>query len=131
MSLRSQFLRFAAVGLGSSLTTYLVLIILVELWQADAVVASALGFVAGMVVNYSLNYRYTFRSSRSHRSVIPKYTAVMIAGLAINTLVMAGGVNWLGVNYLLTQLAAIFVVMLWSFSANRLWAFGRDTPAGR
>jgi putative flippase GtrA len=32
-------------------------------------------------------------------------------------------VNWLGLHYTVAQLAAIAIVLLWSFSANRLWTF--------
>lgn len=123
MQLTNQFLRFVLVGIAATLTTYILLIFFVEVWHINAVLASLIGYIAGIVVNYTFNYGFTFRSERSHRVLIPKFLLVMMVGLLLNTCIMFAGVDWLGINYLLAQLAAISVVLTWSFSANRLWVF--------
>lgn len=120
---RAQFLRFALVGVAATATTYLVLITGVELLGVDAVAASIAGYLAGIVVNYLLNYRFTFRSQQRHRVVLPRYLAVMLVGLLLNAGLMYVGVNWLGIHYALAQFGAIAVVLVWSFAANRVWAF--------
>ena len=121
--LKNQFLRFALVGTAATFTTYSVLIVGVEGLHTNAVTASIVGYLLGMVVNYILNYRYTFGSDQHHHVVIPKFLVVMVVGMSINAAVMYAGTNWFGLHYLLAQLAAVAMVLMVSFTANRLWAF--------
>ena len=111
------------VGAASTLTTYLILIFLVEIWRMNVIGASVLGYIAGIAVNYKFNYGFTFRSERQHRNLIPKFFVVALAGLLLNTGLMFVGVNWFGIHYVLAQLVAVAVVLIWSFSINRLWVF--------
>ena len=120
---RTQLLRFIIVGATATLTSYLILIFLVEIWRMNVIGASVLGYVAGIAVNYKLNYGFTFRSERQHRILIPKFIVVALTGLLLNTGLMFMGVNWFGIHYVLAQLAAVAVVLIWSFSINRLWVF--------
>ena len=73
----------------------------------------------GIGVNYILNYRYTFDSDQDHHVVIPKFLTVMVVGIVINAAVMYTGTYWLGLHYMLAQLAAVVVVLMLSFTANR------------
>ena len=111
------------MGLAATLTTYAVLIVGVEGFQVNAVLASVAGYALGIIVNYILNYHYTFSSDQHHQVVIPKFLAVMVVGMFINALVMYVGITWLGVHYMLAQLGAVAVVFVLSFTANRFWAF--------
>ena len=121
--MNKQFLRFALVGAAATITTYAVLIIGVEGFHFNAVISSVVGYGLGVMVNYILNYRYTFSSNQSHHVVIPRFLAVMAAGMLINATVMYAGMNWLGLHYMFAQLAAVGVVLMLSFTANRLWTF--------
>ena len=121
--MKNQFLRFALVGTAATVTTYVVLIAGVEGLHVNAVTASVVGYTLGIVVNYILNYRYTFGSEQHHHVVIPKFLTVMVIGMFINASVMYAGINWFGFHYMLAQLAAVVVVLMLSFTANRLWAF--------
>jgi putative flippase GtrA len=122
-NLKNQFLRFTLVGTVATVTTYAVLIVGVEGLHINAVMASVAGYVLGIVVNYILNYRYTFGSDQRHHVVIPKFLAVMVVGMFMNAAVMFAGINWLDLHYMLAQLVAVAVVLMLSFTANRLWAF--------
>jgi putative flippase GtrA len=121
--LKNQFLRFALVGSAATITTYAILIVGVEGLHINAVAASVTGYLLGIGVNYFLNYRYTFGSDQHHHVVIPKFLAVMMVGMFINAAVMYTGTNWLGFHYMLAQLAAVVIVLMLSFTANRFWAF--------
>ena len=123
MQLKAQFLRFATVGVLATLSTYISLILLVEFWQIDVIKASVFGYIVGIIVNYALNYGFTFRSTRRHHILVPKFLLVMSIGLLLNIGVMSVGVNWIGIHYVLAQLAAVAVVLIWSFAANRFWVF--------
>lgn len=119
----TQMVKFALVGLAATLSTYLILIISVEFWKVNVILASVAGYIVGIIVNYVLNYGFTFQSKQHHRIIVPKFLVVMIIGLILNICIMFVSINWIGVHYVLAQLIAVAVVLMWSFSANRLWVF--------
>ncbi|MFA7269728.1 MAG: GtrA family protein [Sterolibacterium sp.] len=118
-----QFIRFAGVGLVSAIGHFGTLILLVQGFGMAAVPASAAGALVGAWINYSLNYRYTFRSAKQHRETVVKFAVVAAVGLLLNTLFMWLGVELLDLHYLLSQLATTGLVVVWSFLANRYWTF--------
>ncbi len=127
-----QFLLFAGVGAVGTLGHYTTLIVLVQFWAVDPVFASSLGFVVGAVINYILNYHFTFQSNKRHTEALTKFLIVATIGAGINGSIMYVGVENTSINYLVVQIFATGVVLLWNFVVNKLWTFahhGRDiTP---
>lgn len=124
-----QFLRFSGVGAIGTAGHYLTLVLLVEVAGVDAVPASLAGFVVGALINYHLNRTYTFRSDVAHRVAMPKFFTIAAIGALLNTLIMSLAVNQLGLHYLLSQVLATGIVLVWGFAGNRLWTF--SSGAGR
>jgi len=124
-----QFVRYAAVGAIGTLVHYGVLVVLVQSQAAGALIASTIGFGAGALVNYLLNYYLTFRSRERHHEALAKFMTVALLGLAVNAAVMALLAGALGLHYLLAQLVATAVVLAAGFLANRWWTFGRHSGA--
>lgn len=118
-----QFVRFAGVGCISAIGHYGLLVLLVQGFAADAVLASAAGAMLGALINYSLNYRFTFRSRQQHRQSVLKFAVVAVFGLLLNTLLMWVGVDLLALHYLLAQIVTTGLVLIWSFLGNRFWTF--------
>lgn len=123
ISVYTQFLRFAAVGAIGTGFHYMALFLLVEYFHTGAVLASSAGFVLGAVINYFLNYRFTFASEKLHGETLPKFFLVAILGLPLNSGVMAFYTVVIPVHYLLAQLIATGIVLVWNFTANRIWTF--------
>jgi putative flippase GtrA len=130
-SLKVQFLVFAAVGAVGTLAHYTVLVALVHFAGTDAAHASAAGFVAGAAVNYALNYSVTFRSRAPHLRAIPRFMLIAVVGLCLNTAIVALGVGALDLHYLLAQMVATGLVLIWNFVANRAITFGESTHGSR
>lgn len=128
--LARQFIRFAGVGSVSALGHFGTLILLVQGFGMGAVPASAAGALVGAWINYSLNYRYTFHSSKQHREAILKFGVVAGIGLLLNTVFMWLGVEVFELYYLLSQLLTTGLVFIWSFVANRFWTFRVDRLGG-
>ncbi len=124
-----QFVRFASVGALGTAVQYVILAALVELILFDSTAASAIGFVGGAFTNYYLNYRFTFRSERRHLSAAPRFFTVAAAGLGLNVVFMALGTGPLHLHYLIAQCASTAIVLLWNFSAAKLWVFGETKAA--
>lgn len=123
VALLRQFIHFAGVGSVSAIGHYGLLIALVQGMAVAPVPASAAGALLGAGINYSLNYRYTFRSSRRHRDAVIKFAVVASVGLMLNTFFMWLGVERLGLHYLLGQIVTTGLVLIWSFLGNRYWTF--------
>ena len=127
----TQFLRFAGVGAVGTAVQYVVLTLLVELAHFHPTSASGIGFVGGALTNYYLNYYFTFQSERRHWSAAPRFFTVAAAGLGLNTLFMAIGAGLLGLHYLIAQCGSTAIVLLWNFSASKLWVFGEAKPESK
>ena len=119
----AQFIKYATAGAAGTVVQYALLLLLVEGAGMGSVLASTCGAVAGAFVNYTLNYRYTFRSSRPHAEAMVKYFTVTAGGIALNALVLAAATSLLGLHYVFAQLLATGVVLLAAFATNRAWTF--------
>lgn len=123
MNIATQFALFSAAGVFAAIGHYGTLIGLSELAGVRPVPASLAGFLVGGVISYTLNYRFTFRSTKQHGEALTKFLAVAAIGFLLNGAVMAAFTGPGGVHYLLAQLVATGVVLLWTFSCNRFWTF--------
>ena len=125
-----RFVQFALVGAAATGIQYLILIALVRAAGLSPPLASSLGFVVSAGGNYWLNYRFTFRSDRAHGPAIARFALLAGIGLLMNAglmkLLTAAG--W---HYLLAQIAATAVVLLWNFLGNSLWTFGGRAAAAQ
>lgn len=130
LSLLEQFISFAGVGAIGTVAHWSVLVFLVQWLSTDPVLASFTGAVVGALTNYVLNYRFTFRSTKRHREAMAKFLTVAGVGLALNSLIMAVCVG-AGIHYLLSQVIATGLVLLWGFAGNRLWTFRESGYATR
>lgn len=96
---------------------------LVQLFAVRAVLASMAGFVLGALVNYYLNHRITFRSDKRHGEAATKFLTVALVGFVLNSALMALETEIFHIHYLVAQVVTTLVVLIWTFSGNRLWTF--------
>lgn len=118
-----QFVLFFGVGAVATACHYLCMIALADGLGIAAVPAAVCGYLAGAVTSYWLNYRYTFTSTRAHRSTATRFAMVALGGLALNTLLMAVLTAQLGMHYLLAQVLATGLILCWNFALNKIWTF--------
>ena len=123
-----QFLIFAGIGVIGTSGHYAVLILLVQLLHVEPVLATTLGFVVGALINYVLNYRITFKSNKKHREALTKFLAVAGLGAVANGMIMSVGINIFDVHYLIIQLLATCIVLVFNFMANKYWTFSEKLP---
>ena len=123
----TRFVGFAGTGAIATGIQYTILILLHELLGAPAVIASALGYAIAAVSNYLMKYHWVFASDAHHHVAGPKYAAVSLTGLALNTLLMYLGTTILELYYLLAQVISTLLVLIWNFTANSLWTFSSDS----
>ena len=124
-SWQTQLLRFAAVGAVGTCAHYLLLVVMVEAGGVNEVGASTAGATLGALVNYVLNRRYTFCSTRRHAEALPRFLAIAGLGLVINFGLMLVMVEALRIHYLVAQVVATVLVLLWNFAGNHLITFSQ------
>lgn len=118
-----QFSTFVGVGLAATAAHFAALALVVENEWLGPVAGSAVGFVVGGIVSYSLNRRFTFDSTRSHAGAVPRFMVVAGVAFILNGGLMDLLVHRLGLFYLLAQAITTGLIMLWTFSGYRIWAF--------
>jgi putative flippase GtrA len=119
----AEFFRYAGAGAVGTAAHYALLFALVQFTRTDAVTASTAGAILGALVNYGLNHRFTFASSRAHHVSLPRYTVVALGGIVLNGLVLAAVLAVTGLHYLVAQLAATGAVFVAGYLVNRRWTF--------
>ena len=124
-----QFGVFLMVGGLSTAAQYALLTSLVHLAGVAPVPASVCGYALGAIVNYVLNYQFTFRSSASHGVALLRFIAMAGAGMGLNTGIVWTAVHPLGINYLVAQVFATGVVLVFNFTVGKLWTFRSPAEA--
>ncbi len=117
-----DFLRFATVGAVATAAHYAVLITLAELAGVNPVTATVIGFGVGAVVSYTLNRRFTFAVRPAYMRGFVKFLAVVGIGAVLNAAIVAFFIG-LGLHYLIAQVIATGLVLIWNFAAARLVVF--------
>jgi len=123
-----QFIRFALVGVLNSAIQYLIFLFLYSLIGTQYLLASIIGYIAGMINSYILNRRWTF-GSRSQKLLteLGRFVAVNLISLGVNLgllfLLVSTGVmapQW-------AQVLAIAGSTLVNFVLNKFWTFARSS----
>jgi len=123
VSTSQQFFLFAGIGAIGTAGHYAALILLVQLVNTSPVVATTIGFVIGALINYVLNYRITFNSSKRHREALTKFLLIASSGAIINAAIMMEGIALLDIHYMVIQVVATCSVLVLNFMANKYWTF--------
>ncbi len=118
-----QFVSFASVGVIGTAVHYFVLIVCVVFFYFSPILASSLGCLSGMSVNYFLNYKITFKSQKNHREACSKFFAVAALGFIWNLLLMYVFCEVLFINYLFSQIISTILILFWNFLLNKIWTF--------
>lgn len=121
-----QFLRYCLVGGIAAALHFVILIGLVEFVNIAPVVATTVGFGFAVVLNYVLQYHWTFSASGPHRLKLFKFASIAVFAMFIN-----GGIFWLcnavaGFPYLLSQIVATGIVVAINFRLNRHYVFSEE-----
>jgi putative flippase GtrA len=123
-----EFLRFASVGVVATIAHYSILIALVELAYFPLIPSTSVGFVFGAWVSYVLNRRITFHHQPRFALGLMKFISVGAVGLGLNALIVAGLAD-AGLRYILAQIAATGIVLIWNFAIARFVIFRPQSAA--
>ena len=127
---RSRFLRFAVVGTIGAIIDFGTLNILHLYFHLPVLLANACSFTLAVLSNFTWNRYWTYPDSRAKPfgGQLVQFFIVNLAGLLINTLVLAGllgmTTNLFGrLGYNVAKAVATVVVLFWNFFINRYWTY--------
>ena len=126
--LPGRLMSFIGVGALATAVQYAVLVLSVEILGLKPFLASSIGFAISAVLNYWLNYHFTFRSQNSHVGSATRFALVALTGLVLNAVAMVLLSHVPGLPYVAAQIIATGVVLAWNFFGNSLWTFAHGEP---
>jgi putative flippase GtrA len=127
-----QFWKFTCVGALATFIQFAILILLVQRFGSDPVVASVTGYLVSICFNYYLNYKITFKARSAHGKTALMFGLTAATGLLLNAAVMSFCLRVLSLKYILSQVAATGFVFVWNFTVNKFWTFraaGREAAS--
>lgn len=124
----SRLGRYAAVGLATNGSCYLLFLALI---RAGVPVVGANGacYLAGVVMGYVGNRRWTFRSSNRHRHDMIRFVAAHVLGLSASVVTISVLVLFMPAEF--AQIGAIGIAAATIYVALELFGFARQRGEGR
>jgi putative flippase GtrA len=117
-----QAIRFVLAGGVATLVHYSILYTLVEGAHATPLLGSSIGFIAGVIVSFFLNRRFTFTQQTPLLSSFAKYALVYAVGFVLNGFILQALIGF-GWYYFAAQAGATLIVLCWNFLGARFVAF--------
>lgn len=113
-----QFFSYGLSGGTATATQFSVLYFLVQI-GCEATPASAIAYACGVPVNYGLQHRFVFKRVGEHGSFFPRYLAVSLSTLVLNTLIFCFLEQGLGIFYFASQVITTAIIVPGRFMLNR------------
>jgi putative flippase GtrA len=121
-NLTLKFIKYSAVGCISTLIYFLSVFVLVELFDKDPILGSALSFVIMTYLSFLLNKKYTFDSDFSYTKLL-RFLAVSAIGFTLNFIIMYSVINVFSLHYAFGELVTTLVIPIINFILNNYWTF--------
>ena len=118
---RRQLVRFSVVGVANTVISFVSYRLLLAV-EVPYLLGAAMSWAAGAVNGYVFNRRWTFRARDSSLARI-RYVIVAAVGAGSVSLLVWLFVRGAGIPKLEAFLAAVPVVTVSTFVANRAWTF--------
>ncbi len=130
-----RFIKFCVVGASGAGVNLGFLALFVEVAGVNKIVAQIPSYEISILTNFAFNEFWTF-SDRRTPGLSPflvralKFNLVSLVGWGINLAVYALALKVAGINYIVSQVIAIAVAMLWNFFSNVFWTWRVEAKGG-
>jgi len=115
--------RFFIAGLLATAVHYSVLFTLFNGFKLEIILSTSIGALCGAIVNYLINYFYTFGSQRKHAHAAGTFFLVAGTGLILNASIVGLMFHLLALPALPAQLSATLITFAWNYLAHQRWTF--------
>jgi len=125
-----KLLKYLAVGIVGTLADWSIFALIIGYTNLVYVLAMAMSYLVGTIINYTLNRRFTFNNTyKKIHYQFASFAVIALIGLGIQEALMVGLVHYLladtSVDLLLmaSRVIATFVGFIWTFIANKKITF--------
>jgi len=124
-SVSGQFLRYLVVGGIAFVLDFGVLVVLTDALGVWYLTSAAVSFCCGLATNYllSITWVFTVRSVSSQKAEFAIFSIIGIVGLGWNELFMYLGTDVAGLDYRVSKLITVAIVLVWNFGMRKLLLF--------
>jgi putative flippase GtrA len=88
--------------------------------------AQTVSFLAGLIVSYSLNRKWVFKSENDIKKEGLKYLTLAIINLVLTNIILALLINILGVIYWIAKILVMGGVAAWNYIIFQKFIFGSE-----
>jgi putative flippase GtrA len=121
-----QFVKFCLVGIINTAIDYLVYFGLTRGLDLYFLYANIIAILVAMTFSFIFNKYWTFRDYQKNiKKQYSKFFLVNIVYFLLNNMIVFSLVKYLLIFDLLAKIIAIFIGLIWNFTANRHWTFKR------
>jgi putative flippase GtrA len=126
-----ELVRYGFVGLLAFSIDFLVLVILTEELGICYLVSAACGFSLGVLVNYLLCISWVFSSRTVNKQGMEFFifALVGVVGLFLTEAILWFGTSGLALDYRISKLVAVAVVLFWNFGSRKYLLFRSGSKA--
>lgn len=117
MEVRTQFLRFIISGIISTIINFIIFYIALKTFGLNILISSSVGYLAGLVVGYKLNTKWSFKIERHlYWSSTLQYLAVYLISLGAGLITLDIIID----KFLISALLANFLIIIQTTTTNFL-----------
>jgi putative flippase GtrA len=125
----TRLVKYAVSG-GAAAIVHLLIFSAASRAHVRPVAASAIGFCTAVIVNYLLQYHWTFNHQGSHATAFGRYISVTLLSFAVNLLAFKLLIDHVDLDPLLAQAITIVVVFVFNFGLNSSYSFAAPKSGG-
>lgn len=126
---RSQFIRYASVGIASNLSLYLAYLLLTASGIGHKTAMTSL-YALGVLMTFVANRAWSFKHKGAMHTALVRYAAASLFGYALNWLFLWTAVDILRLPHQAVQAIAICIVAGCLFLLNKFWVFAPRIQRG-
>ena len=120
--------KFLFSGLVTNVSVYVAYLLITVAGMGHKTAMSLL-FVAGMMLSYNMNKRWTFTSHGARDATLWRFVAAYAAAYLLNFFSMWWAVDRMGIAHYLVQAVNIVVISALLFVAQKYWIFAAGPVA--
>lgn len=126
----TQLIRFALVGVANTALGYAVIFGCMYGLGWSALASNVAGYAIGLIVSFTLNRSFTFRSEGRARAELLRFVCIFAVAWSANFAVLVGLLNVVPMNEVLAQILAGAVYSVLSFVLSKYYVFRSPSPDG-
>ncbi len=124
-----QYFRYLICGGTATLVDVSLLFFLTHIFHVYYLIAAAISFATGIIVNYTLNIILVFKSSGKVKKEFFLFALIGIGGLFWTEIILWILVDKLNIYVMFAKAIAIVLVLQWNFFMRKKFVFP-EKPAG-